>query len=149
MAEGQSFPERLRSLRQGRDDALAPLWIEQLPAEEALAELRGRRGPLVRLQEIQFLLQQQRQSEALALAGSLGELPRGLASLCTELTGRIARLAESATVPLVLTPAAAALADPSPPAPREATARDAFLSLESALVDWLSAVRNWRRVLRV
>ncbi|GAB4270079.1 tetratricopeptide repeat protein [Deferrisoma sp.] len=61
--------------------SLAPLWIETLPPEEALGELRGREGPVFRIQEARFLGLLGRADEAREILAGLGELPRGLALL--------------------------------------------------------------------
>ncbi len=76
---------RLAELRGLGHDALAPLWIETLPPEEALGELRGREGPLLRLQEARFLKLLGREDEARAVLEGLGSLPPGLEEIRREL----------------------------------------------------------------
>ncbi|GAB6062615.1 tetratricopeptide repeat protein [Deferrisoma palaeochoriense] len=73
--------ERLRRFREEGGEPLVPIWIETLPPEEALVELRGREGPVFRIQEARFLGLLGRADEAREVLAGLGELPRGLALL--------------------------------------------------------------------
>ncbi|NOY44782.1 MAG: tetratricopeptide repeat protein [Deltaproteobacteria bacterium] len=75
------LPERLSRFREEGCEALAPLWIEPLPPEEALEALRGREGAVFRIQEARFLGVLGRVDEAQAVLGALGELPAGLGRL--------------------------------------------------------------------
>ena len=134
MPAGQSFPERLRSLRKGGAEALAPLWIEQLPAEEALNEVRGREGPLFRLQEVRFLVDLGRTDEAHTVLRSLTELSRGLA-----------RVRDALAVGVSFLPDAR---EPRGGGTEElaAPASSVWAGAEEALRQWLFAVRAWRTV---
>ncbi|NTU59562.1 MAG: hypothetical protein HGA98_00710 [Deltaproteobacteria bacterium] len=134
MPEGQSFPERLRALRKNGLEALAPLWVEQLPPGEALDELRGREGAVFRLQEARFLLDSGRAPEALDVLAAQADWPPGLAAIRDELTTRARELSPaSADAPAVEA------------RPGEA-ARDSF---ENALLSWLLSIRGWRGALSV
>ncbi|WP_025323250.1 tetratricopeptide repeat protein [Deferrisoma camini] len=75
------LPGRLSRFREEGREPLAPLWIEALPPEEALEELRGREGAVFRIQEARFLGMLGRVGEAQAVLGGLGELPAGLGRL--------------------------------------------------------------------
>lgn len=77
--------DRLASFRASGRPALAPLWIEPLPVEEALPELFGRHEPLCRLQRARLLLLGGRPKAAREILEALKELPRGLAALREEL----------------------------------------------------------------
>jgi len=72
---------RFEKIREEGCEPLAPLWIETLPAEEALEDLRGRQGAVFRIQEARFLGMLGRVDEAQAVLGALGELPAGLGRL--------------------------------------------------------------------
>ncbi len=95
------LPERLSRFREEGWEPLAPLWIEPLPPEEALEELRGREGAVFRIQEARFLGMLGRSREARAvLEGLGGPLPPGLAVLrravAAELGDEVAEAQEEA-----------------------------------------------------
>jgi hypothetical protein len=85
--------QRLRDLRASGDPALAPLWIEALPPEEALPELFGRTEPLCRLQRARLLLKAGGTGKARDILEGLSGLPPGLEAIRAEL------LAETAAAP--------------------------------------------------
>ncbi len=85
MGANTPLGDRLAALRASGLPALAPLWIETLPPEEALPELFGRHEPLCRLQRARLLLLGGRPKAAREILEALKELPRGLAALREEL----------------------------------------------------------------
>jgi hypothetical protein len=112
---------RLDLLRESGSQVLAPLWIERLPAAEALRELEGREGALFGVQRVRFLLDLGRTWEARSVLAELGELPPGLDRISLELRKELAKLEESGKLPDLQ---------------RE--------RLEFALQLWLHRVRGWR-----
>ncbi len=149
-----------------------PLWSEALPLEESLREVRGRVGPIFRLQEAHVLLELGRVAEARRVLGTLGELPGGLSSLRDELLGRCGSAPAARPEPRSL--ASRTLAelyagqgdsqgaaevygelltrDPGDRGARQR--RDELLgrgapSGVAALEQWLGRVRGWRRALGV
>lgn len=83
-------------LRKHGPAELAPLWIEDLDAEEALRELSGRSGALFRLQEARFLLRMGRGAEARDVLSALEGLPPGLRGVFEELWAAVAESEEAA-----------------------------------------------------
>lgn len=142
MPEGQSFPERLRALRQRGKEALAPLWIEQLSPEEALAELKARPGAIFRLLEAKSLQELGHLEESEEVLRQLGDLPPGLHLLFDELWDNLR----------AWNGPKAEDQDGPPPERRPTSAvdvRNPGQPLEAALSAWLEAVQRWRRVLSV
>ncbi len=172
-----SVRERLDHLRGLGHDAVAPLWIETLPPHEALEELRGREGPLVRLQEARFLRLLGREDEARAVLEGLGSLPPGLEEIRRELLEAGGEQgpgpAEGESRPIATKTLAELYAsqgdvDAAVATYREVLARDpgdeearerlrqllgreerAGGGQEAALTRWLERVRAWRRALGV
>ena len=168
---------RLADLRGLGCDAVAPLWIETLPPEEALEELRGREGPLSRLQEARFLRLLGREEEARAVLEGLGDLPPGLEGIRRELLEPVPEEPSRpdrgeprpiATRTLAELYASQGDVDAAVATYREVLARDPgdeearerlrqLLAREeaaggdptAALTRWLERVRAWRRVLGV
>ncbi|MEW6488960.1 MAG: tetratricopeptide repeat protein [Thermodesulfobacteriota bacterium] len=89
----EAAAQRLRDLRESGDSALAPLWIEALPPEEALPELFGRTEPLCRLQRARLLLRAGGAGKARDILESVEALPPGLEAIRAEL------LAEATSAP--------------------------------------------------
>jgi hypothetical protein len=112
---------RLRDLG-AEAPVVAPLWIETLPPEEALAAARAREGAVFRLQEADALLALGRSADAAAMLAGLGPLPQGLSALRERLSDRAGPVASA----------------PPPPAGRETELRR-----------WLERVRSWRAAGRV
>lgn len=110
---------RLSALRRG-SPACAPLWIEALPAEQALVELEGREGPVFGLQRARFLAELGRAGEASDLLSGLGDLPAGLAAVRD-------RLRDSLAGALPVRGTSEGLSAPA-----------------SRLERWLALVRRWR-----
>ncbi len=174
-----SVQERLDHLRGLGHDTVAPLWIETLPPHEALEELRGREGPLVRLQEARFLRLVGREDEARAVLEGLGSLPPGLEEIRRELLAadpegpRDPEAGEAPPRPIATKTLAELYAsqgdvDAAVATYREVLARDPgdeearerlrqLLGREeraggdpaAALARWLERVRAWRRALGV
>ena len=81
MTRDPDLTERLDALRRGGDSTTAPLWIEALPADEALAELRRREGSVFRIQEARVLLDMGRDGDARSVLEGQADLPLGLAAV--------------------------------------------------------------------
>ncbi len=122
--------ERLERLRSAGGEPLAPLWIEALPPDEALAELKGREGAVFRLQEARFLRLLGRAEEAHGILESLDALPPGLARLRDRL----------------LPGAGADRPGPEPPAPEPPASRK-LAELYAAQGDREAAAEVYRRLL--
>lgn len=119
-ASGGHREARLALLRERGDDRVAPLWLDALPPEQGLREVRGRAGLICRLQEADFLATLGRAREAGELLRSLSALPAGLGGVRDRLL---------AALPVDSEPAPARQIPPAP----------------AALEDWLDRVRRWRR----
>ena len=166
--------DRLDRIRGSSAEALAPLWIEALPPEEALAELKSREGPVFRLQEARFLQLLGRADEARRTLESLEALPPGLARLRDRLlsgTGadrpKPEPLGPEPPASRKLAELYASQGDRAAAAdvyrrfldqhPGHEAARARLRELEegpvepalAALQAWLGRVRQWRRVLGV
>lgn len=163
---------RLRALREAGDPALAPLWIEALPPEEALPELFGRTEPLCRLQRARMLLCAGAAGKARDILEGLEGLPAGLATIRSELLAEAATAPEHAAgEPEVETLASRTLAELHALQGDRETASDLYRQLlarepgnaelrerlreltgarrarpEAALEEWLDRVRQWRSV---
>jgi len=79
------------------NSALAPLWIETLPPEEALEELKGRQGEVFRIQEVRFLADLGRMDEARQILEQLSSLPFGLAEIKAGLLAELSAAEQGAT----------------------------------------------------
>jgi hypothetical protein len=89
MTSCDPFESRLAALRSSGRPELAPLWIEHLLRDDALAELAGREGAVFRLQESWFLLEAGQADDGRAVLDLLADLPPGLEDLKRELLGRV------------------------------------------------------------
>lgn len=160
--------QRLAVLRQGGDPALAPLWIEALPPEEALPELFGRTEPLCRLQRARLLLQAGGRRKAREILEDLQGLPAGLEAIRSELLAKAVSacgwaeeetlasrtLAELHALQGDRETAAALYRELLAQKPGDGELRRRLRELagapgarpEAALEQWLERVRRWRRV---
>ncbi len=166
--------ERLEWLKRSGEAPLAPLWIEALPPEEALAELRGRDGAVFRLQEARFLQRLGRAEEATRILESLEALPPGLSRVRERLLSGGGAHTPTAGAPGPEPPVSRKLAElyaaqgdraaaadvyrrllEQDPGDEDARARLAALGEHPedaalvALQAWLERVRQWRRALGV
>ncbi len=163
--------ERLERLKRSGGDVLAPLWIETLPPEQALAELKGREGAVFRLQEARFLQLLGRADEARRTLESLEALPPGLARVRDRLRSGTDAGPQRPEVPAPELPVSRKLAELYASQGDRAAAADVYRRLleqnpgdepararlrelegepaVAALQAWLERVREWRRALGV
>jgi hypothetical protein len=111
-----------------------PLWIEALPPEEALAEVRNRRGPIFRVQEARFLIDAGQGEAAREVLDRLPGLPRGLQRLRDGLGEGF----ETQTVPLG--------AEPEPEAPHPIASKT-LAELHASQGDVKAAIAMYREIL--
>lgn len=120
---------------------LASLWIETLPPDEALLELKDRQGEVFRVQEAKFLADLGRFSEASDVLDALGLLPHGLAEIKAELLAEFSAVSS----PEAAVEAVAELSGAAPA--KKAMASKTLAELYASQGDVAAAVSTYREVL--